>query len=450
MKDEPTALRVPDPGIRALYTLQSRWQSWLDVEVALARAEAELGMIPAAAAAVIAERARMENLDLERIEAARLRTGHSIVPLVWELSRVCGEEAGGYVHWGATTQNIIDTGEVLLLRQAHRIILGQLGRLLRCLGELAERTASTPLPGRTHGQHAVPATFGYKVAVWIDELARAVERLRGLETRAFASLQGGAAGTLASFGEQGFELAERIAAHLQLAPMQTPSRAQGDRRAEYVCNLGILAATCGKIGREVYTLMKQEFGELEEPVPPGTVGSSTMPQKRNPKLAQDVIAGSMEIRHLVPLALESMITEHEADRTTSITLRHAIEPALELTGDVLERLVMIMEGLRVDEARMRRNLDLSGGMILAESVMLELGRHVGRQLAHDLVYEAAQAVATDGGAFSERLAADPRIAEHVPAEVLDGLLDPTAYTGLCVQMAQDQARRALELADTLV
>jgi adenylosuccinate lyase len=168
MSDLPTATRVSDPGIRALYRLENRWQAWLDVEVALARAQAELGIIPADAAEAIARAARLGLLDRARIDEGFARTGHTIVPLVWELSRVVGEPHGGWVHWGATTQNITQTGDLLVLRQAHRIFLRLIGEALTAMADLAERGAEMPMAGRTHGQHAVPATFGYKVAVWID------------------------------------------------------------------------------------------------------------------------------------------------------------------------------------------------------------------------------------------------------------------------------------------
>jgi adenylosuccinate lyase len=260
---------------------------------------------------------------------------------------------------------------------------------------------------------------------------------------------GGGAGTLASLGELGLRTQERMAAHLGMAPMPLPARTIGDHQAEYVTLLGMLAATGSKIGREVYTLMKQEFGEVEEPVPPGTVGSSTMPQKRNPKLSQDIIAAAAQIRALVPLALEAMQTEHEADRTTSIMMSRAIVGACELTGDMLQRLVALFEGLQVFPERMRENLDLSGGLIMAEALMLELGRQIGRQRAHDAVYDAAQASATESRAFRETLAKDPHVSAGLTPEQIDALLDPARYTGLCRQFAERGARAGREMAAAL-
>src|ERR1700704_1421891 len=397
----PTATRVADPGMRALYRLENRWQAWLDVEAALARAQAELGIIPVDSAEAIAAKSRLELMDRKRIDEGFARTGHTLVPLVWELGRVVGEPHGGWVHWGATTQNITQTGEILA-----------------AMADLAERTADMPMAGRTHGQHAVPATFGYKVAVWIDELLRHVERLRQAAPRLFVAMLGGGAGTYASLGTQGPPVQAGIGRQLGFGSMTVPSRALGDHLAENICLLGLLAATCGKIGREVYTLMKTEFGEVEEPVPPGTVGSSTMPQKRNPKLCQDIIAAAAEVRATVPLALEAMQTEHEADRTTSLMMDSAEARASIALGDALSRLVEVLQGLRLDPARMRRNLDLGGGLIMAEAVMLDLGAAIGRQHAHDVVYDAAQAAAVEGRSFSDLLAADTRLTAHMDRKAI--------------------------------
>ena len=449
MLEEPTSLRIEDPGVRALFTESARFQSWLDVEAALAQAQAELGIIPEPAAREITRKAHLEYLDLAVVRAGLATTGHPLVPVIWALDQACDGDAGGYVHWGATTQNVTQTGQLLQVRRAHAIFLGQLAAILLALAELADSTKDMLLPGRTHGQHAVPATFGFKVAVWIDELGRHVERLRGCEDRVFVAMLGGGAGTLASLGEPGLAMQEKMAARLGMRPMPMPARTIGDHQAEYVLLLGMLAATCSKIGREIYTLMKQEFGEVEEPVPAGTVGSSTMPQKRNPKLSQDIIAAAAQIRALVPLALEAMQTEHEADRTTSIMMGRALVPACELTGDMLQRMIALFEGLQLFPERMRENLDLSGGLIMAEAVMLELGKKLGRQRAHDAVYEAAQAAVVESRPFRETLAADPHVSAGLTPAQVEALLDPARYTGLCRQFAERGAAQARAVAASL-
>jgi 3-carboxy-cis,cis-muconate cycloisomerase len=444
-KDNPTSHRVPDPGVNALLTLDARWQAWLDVEAALAKAEAELGMIPAAAAEEIVSKCDLTLFDRERLTEGFTRTAHTLVPLVWELARICEGDAGNYVHWGATTQNITQTGDLLQLRKVHRVFLRQIAAILRPLADLAERSKDMALPGRTHGQHAVPATYGLKVAIWIDEFARHVDRLRECEPRVFQALLGGAAGTVASFGEEGLEVQARMARHLKMTAMAVPARSIMDHLAEHIMLLALLAANCGKFANEIYTGMKQEFGEVEEPISPGTVGSSTMPQKRNPHMSQDIMAYAAQIRTMVPLALETVMTEHEANRQTSLMIRHAQNQVCGLLGDTLERVRILAEGLVLKPERMRANLDLTEGLIMAEPIMLALGEHVGRQEAHDIVYDAAQEASQTGG-FSALLAADPRVTAHMSAAQIDGLLDPTQYTGLCARMAEEQAARARTLA----
>ena len=446
MQQEPTALRMPDPGIRELFSESQRFQSWLDVEAALAQAQAELDVIPSDAAEEISHKARLELLDMDAIYEGMARTGHGLVPLIWELDRVCDGDAGGLVHWGATTQNITQTGKLLQLRKAHRIYLDQLARVLAMLADLAERTRDFALPGRTHGQHAVPATFGLKVAVWIDELIRHVERLRGCEDRVFVAMLGGGAGTLGSLGEIGMDIQERMAEKLDMHPMSMPSRTTADHLCEYVVLLGMLSATCSKIGREVYTLMKQEFGELEEPVPPGTVGSSTMPQKRNPKVSQDIVAGAAQVRALVPLALEAMMTEHEADRTTSVMMDRALTQAAIAVGDILQYMIELFSGLQVFPDRMRQNLDLSGGLIMSEALMLELGRRIGRQRAHDVIYDAAQASVVENRPFTETLSDEKDVLDNLTADQIEALLDPTQYTGACGLLSDQFAAQARSVA----
>src|SRR6185295_17789440 len=413
---------------------------------ALALAQAELGIIPAGAAREIVSKAHLKYLDLAAVRAGLAKTGHPLVPLVWALDQACDGDAGGYVHWGATTQNITQTGQLLQVRRARDTFVRQLATILTTLADLAGRTRDVLLPGRTHGQRAVPATFGFTVAVWIDELGRHVERLRGCEGRVYVAMLGGGAGTLASLGEPGLATQEKMAARLGMRAMPMPARTIGDHQAEYVLLLAMLAATSSKIGREIYTLMKQEFGEVEEPVPPGTVGSSTMPQKRNPKLSQDIIAAAAQIRALVPLALDAMHTEHEADRTTSIMMGRALTQSCELTGDMLERMIVLFRGLQVFPARMRENLDLSGGLIMAEALMLELGKQIGRQRAHDAVYEAAQGSVTEGRPFREMLALDPHVSAGLTPSQMEALLDPARYAGLCREFAERGAARGREIA----
>jgi len=448
-EDQPTSLRIKDPGIRALFERDARWQAWLDVEAALAEAQAGLGIIPREAADEIRRKARIELFDVSRIEESLRITGHGLVPLIWELDRLCEGDAGGHAHWGATTQNITQTGLILQVRKAHALLLGQLADLLETMANLAERTKDFPIAGRTHGQHAVPSTFGAKVAVWIDELCRHVERMRQCEPRVFVAMLGGGAGTQASFEGRGPETQDRMAELLGLGSMPLPGRTILDHLVEYVMTLCLLDTTCGKAAREVRELMKEEFGEVEEPVPAGSVGSSTMPQKRNPKLCQDIIADETHVRSLLPLALESMIGDHEADGSRSVMLNRSLTETIVMTGDILSRMNELFGGLEVFPERMLTNLSLSGGLIVSERLMLELGRELGRQRAHDEIYEVAQEAAVSDRTFAELLSARPEIADNMDAERIAELLDPTRYTGESANQAVEQATRGRAVASEI-
>ena len=372
------------------------------------------------------------------------------MPLVWELSRLCDGDAGELCALGSDDpkhhadrwtccSSVKHTGSTSI----------NSAESSRHWPDLADKSKDMALPGRTHGQHAVPATYGLKVAIWIDEFARHTGRLRQCEPRVFQALLGGAAGTVASFGEEGLDVQARMAAHLDMPAMQVPARSIMDHLVEHVMLLGLLAATCGKFGYEIYTGMKQEFGEVEEPISPGTVGSSTMPRKkRNPHLSQDVMAYAAQIRTMVPLAMESVMTEHEANRQTSLMMRYAEREICTLMGDTLERVRLLAEGLVLKPERMRANLDLTDGLIMAEPMMLALGEYVGRQEAHDIVYDAAQEAAVGDKTFIELLSADKRVIGHLSTGQIEKL-DPTAYTGLCAKMAVEQADGARKLAAKL-
>lgn len=440
---------VPDSGIRELFSLESRWQRWLDVEAALAIAQAGLEIIPVASAETIAAAANLELLNLSRIRDGVATKGHPLVPLIDELSRACGTEHGGWVHWGATTQNVTQTGDVLALRDAHKILEQLLARVLMSAADLADRGSSTVMAGRTHGQHALPITFGFKVATWIDELSRHVTRLRRVEEHVFVAMMGGAVGNFASIGPLGPDVQARVAASLDLRPMVVPARCIGDQFADYVCLLGMVTATARRIAKAVITLMQTEFGEVHERVADGSVGSSTMPHKRNPKLSQDVVAIAAQVRSVVPLALEAMEQEHEADGAYTAMMDEALMTACVLTGDVLERLVLILADIEVDAKKMRSNLELTDGLILSEAVMLALGAGMGRQRAHQVVYHAAMTAVDEHRSFHEVLRSDSRIAATLTSDDVSRLLDTGSYVGLSTEIAQEAAQRARSLAGDL-
>lgn len=441
--------RVKDAAIRSLFTLEHRWQRWLDVEAALALAEAEEGIVPLEAAVAIRDAATLDKLDVARIHERMLETSHPLMALVHELSESIGDPHGGWVHWGATTQNITQTGDALVIREAHEINQVLLSDVLGALADLADTGAHMVMAGRTHGQQAVPITFGLKAATWIDELLRHIDRLDALEPRVFTAMTGGAVGSYASLGAHGPAVQLGVAQRLNLTPMDVPARSISDSLAEYVCTLGLLAATAGRIASEIYTLMKTEFGEVREAAPRGTIGSSTMPHKYNPQLTDDCLAISAQIRALVPLALDGMLHDHEVNGANSMMMDNAIHQACILTGDLLVRLREVLSNLELDEERMRSNLELTGGLVSSESVMLALGEIIGRQHAHDVVYEAAQAVVRDGANFTDALLAVPLVAENFEREDLEQMLDPSSKIGLSGTIARTAATRATFAASKL-
>ena len=431
--------------VSTLFSREQLFQAYRDVEAALAKAQAKQNIIPEAAAHTISQMAQISNLNMDNINQSLDKTGHPLVPLIWELDRVCGPDAGGYIHWGATTQNITQTGKLLLVKQFHQLFLEKILKLLSVLSELALNTKNYALPGRTHGQHAVPATFGYKVAVWIDEIIRHYYRFKNCEDRVFVTMLGGGAGTMASVGMEGLETQKLMAEELGFTSMSMPARTIGDHLTEYILNLAMFAATSSKMAREIYTLMKQEFGEVEEPVPDGAVGSSTMPQKRNPRNCQDIVAWAAELRTMVPMSLEAMQTEHEADKTTSMMINVAIDRSCELADKIVSSSIYIFTDLKVFPDRMRKNLDLSGGLIMSEQIMLELGKKLGRQRAHDVVYDAAQHSAKTGVDFISALNEQQEITQNFKSDEINSMLDPEQYLGLCVYFAEYFAAEAKKL-----
>lgn len=432
-------------AVSALFTRRARRQRWLEVEAALAQAEADAGIVPAEAAAAIAAHADMSHIDDEALLAHEQATGHVMVPLVAALAELAGPEHGGWVHWGATTQNIQQTGDTLGIRDAHRILTRRVERILAVLATMADAHADVVMAGRTHGQHAVPTTFGYKAAVWADIFSRHLRRMREVEPRLLVSMTGGAAGTFATFGEVGPEIQRGVAERVGLTPMAVPARSIADHFAEWVCLLALIAGTAQSVAEEIVRLMAAEFGEVEEALSDTDVGSSTMPQKRNAKASMSIVTSAAQIRALAPLALEATIQAHEVDGARSAMMDRAVEQSATLLDDALDTLERVLSGLRIDPERMRQNLDLTRGLISAEAVMMRLAERIGRQEAHAVVHHAATRAATTGELFSDVLAAEPAVTDALDGEQLAALLDPEEHIGLSPRIARETAARVREL-----
>ncbi len=429
--------------MREIFSDRAMLQGWLDAEAALAEAEAAVGMVPPEAAAAIRRAARADRIDFDAVRAGIDRTFHPIVPMVRELSRGADDEfpgAGRFVHWGATTQDIMDTGAMLQVARAVEIVRVAAARIDTTLARLAASHADTPMAGRTHGQHALPITFGFKVAIWLAEWRRHEERLTASLPRVLVGQLAGAVGTLAGFGPRAREVHRRYCAVLGLGRPPIAWHTARDGLAEMAFCLGLYGATCGKIAREVILLQKTEVAEVEEPWNEGKVGSSTMPHKRNPMICELIDGLSRLTRGEVTTALNGMVGEHERDMGAWQAEWEWLPRLFHLTSAALHYTGRVLDGLVVYPDRMRRNLDLTGGSILSEAVMLRLAEHLGRQEAHEVVYEVAMHAHATGQRFADALAADPRVCAVLDGAAIAGLLDPAAYLGEAAWFARAVAQ----------
>lgn len=418
---------------RRIFDARARLQAWLDVERALAESQAELGVIPAAAAARIAEACDASDYHLDELRGEINATQHPLVPVVHALERRVGD-VGRFVHFGATTQDIMDTGQSLQLRASLNAVERDLAGALEAAAALARAHRETPQAGRTHGQHAVPITFGLKAATWLDELRRVLERLREARPRLLVAQVGGAAGTLAAYGECGLDLKRAVAARLGLSEPALSWHATRDRIGELGALASLLAAAAERIGGEIVHLQSTEVGELAEPLLGGHIGSSTMPQKRNPHASEAIVAKARIIHGLGATLLGNGSHRDERDMGAWAVEWLVVPQLMIVTGALVTDLRHVLEGLVVHPDRMRRNLDLTGGQIMAESLMMALDEAIGRDRAHHLLVELTRAADERGKPFAEIAASDPRVAEHLSPERIAAALDPVRYLGACAAL----------------
>lgn len=429
------------PAMRAIFSDHGRVQGMLDFEAALARAEARVGVIPASAVAPIAAACRAEFYDFDALAQAICSAGNSAIPLVKALGkRIAAEEADAerYVHLGATSQDAMDSGLVLQLRAAIELLESDLARLADALAVQAEAHTGTPMVGRTWLQHATPVTLGMKIAGWLGAITRHRQRLRELKPRLLCLQFGGASGSLAALGDQGFAVAQALAEELSLQLPEQPWHTQRDRLVEFASVLGLIAGSLGKVGRDLSLLMQTEAGEVFEPSAPGKGGSSTMPHKRNPVGAAVLIGAATRAPGLVSTLFAAMPQEHER----SLGLWHAEWDSLPelccVVSGALQQALVLVPGLEVDARRMLANLDLTRGLVLAEAVSIALAQRIGRDAAHHLIEQCCKQAVKQGAHLREVLGANAEVAAQLTAEELDRLLDPAHYLG--------QARRWVERA----
>ncbi|MHC8288329.1 3-carboxy-cis,cis-muconate cycloisomerase [Pseudomonas sp. XS1P51] len=418
--------------MREVFCDQGRVQAMLDFEAALARAEARVGLIPQTAVASIETACRAGHYDFAALGEAIATAGNSAIPLVKALGKQIATnnaEAERYVHLGATSQDVMDTGLVLQLRRALALIESDLAQLGETLATQALRYVATPLAGRTWLQHATPVTLGMKIAGWLGAVTRSRQRLRELKPRLLVLQFGGASGTLAALGEQAMPIAQALAQELQLALPEQPWHTQRDRLVEFGAVLGLIAGSLGKLGRDISLLMQTEAAEVFEPSAPGKGGSSTMPHKRNPVGAAVLIGAATRVPGLLSTLFSAMPQEHER----SLGLWHAEWETLPeiccLVSGALQQALLVTDGLEVDADRMVRNLDLTQGLVLAEAVSIVLAQRVGRDTAHHLLEHCCKRAVAEHRHLRAVLGDEPQVTAELSAAELDHLLDPAHYLG---------------------
>jgi 3-carboxy-cis,cis-muconate cycloisomerase len=421
------------PRMREVFSDASLISRYVEVEIALAKAEARCGVIPAQAAQEIAGRIDVALLDFDLLRQETDVVGYPILPLVHQIAKQCGE-AGRYVHWGATTQDIMDTAVVLQLRAGLRIIEEDIAALRGILADLSKRYRDTPMAGRTHLQQALPVTFGYKTAIWLAMFDRHAERLAQLKPRVLVGQFAGAAGTLASLGHKGFEVQQALCEELGLSVPIATWHVARDGFAEAVNFLALVTGSLGKIALDIMVMASTEFAEVYEPFVKGRGASSTMPQKRNPISSELMLAAAKAVRQHAGLMLDAMVQDFERATGPWHAEWMAIPESFVLTAGALHQAKFALGGLIVDEKKMADNLDISRGLIVAEAVMMGLAPQLGRQHAHDVVYDACRLANEKGMSLADALAADERVSARIDRAIIDRLTAPKNYLGLAPKM----------------
>jgi 3-carboxy-cis,cis-muconate cycloisomerase len=401
---------------------------WLEVEAALAAVEAELGLIPEKAAREIARKARVENLDLRSMKRGFDRTWNPVVPLLDELRKKLSPGARGVLHWGATSKNIFDTGMMLQVKESYGILEARLWTVMERLAALAEEHRHTLMAGRTHGQHAIPVTFGFKCAAWLDELLRHEERLVESQKRILVGEFGGAVGTLAALGGKGLEVQARLMARLDLGVAEAPVKTAGDRIAEFVLVVSMLSASLGKIAQNLYNLQQTDIDEVQE-FTEGKVGSSAMPHKQNPVASGSVVFLGRLLRANAGPALDYIHAEWEDDHRQGETAWKFLPEVCLLADAQVDLTARLLSSLVVKPENMRRNLERASGFVCSESLLMRLSDSMGRDQAHELVGEMCEDARKRGKSLREIAAEEPSVRRHLSADSIESCLAPESYLG---------------------
>jgi 3-carboxy-cis,cis-muconate cycloisomerase len=416
-------------AMRAVWSDENRTQKYLDIEAALARVQARLEIIPQEAADEIVKNCTIDKIDMAKLRQQTERIGYPVLGVVSQLNALCRDKLGEYCHWGATTQDITDTATVLQIREALKIVEDDLAALSAGLADLARRHRDTPMIGRSNLQQAVPVTFGYKMAGLLSAVERHRERLDQLRPRVLVGEFAGAAGTLASIERGAMETQEGLMAELGLGQPVIAWHTIRDTIAEVGCFLGLVGGTLGKLSMDVKLMMQTEVGEVYEPYAHGRGSSSTMPQKRNPISSCYIHAGISVVRQHAAALMDAMVADHERSTGPWEIEWIALPESFCLLAGALKQARAVVSGLEVDAERMRANLDMTNGLVMSEAVMMGLGPYLGREYAHDLVYDICREALRQNRPLLDLLAETPDIAKHLNREELAKLCDPANYLG---------------------
>lgn len=422
--------------MREIFSDRALVQRYLNVEAGLARAQARLGIIPQRAAEAISAVAQVDRVDFPRLTARTEIVGYPILPLVEQLSTWADDDLGQYAHWGATTQDIMDTADVLQLRDALALVETELEAIGAALAALAEEYAETPMAGRTHLQHALPISFGYKCATWLSAIDRHRTRLQELRPRLLVVQFSGAAGTLASLGKEGLATQRALAEELSLGVPEITWHTIRDNFAETTGLLALIAGTIGKIGYDIMLLMQTEIAEVREPFVSGRGASSTMPQKRNPISSEMMVAAAKIVREQHSLLLDALVQDHERATGPWHVEWHALPTAFIVASGGLRAAREALQGLEVRPDAMSHNLGTTRGLIVAEAVMMGLAPRLGRQHAHDIVYSCCRRALGGEMSFPDALLAEPAVAAVFHRPEIEMLTDPANYLGAAPEMTR--------------
>ena len=420
--------------MRHVFSDENRVQKYLDVEAALARVQARLGIIPRKAAAEIVRHCSAKKMNMALLKSQTEKIGYPVLPVVQQLVKRCKGGLGEWCHWGATTQDITDTATILQIREALDLIEDDLDAIAGALARLARKYRDTPMIGRSNLQQAVPITFGYKMATMLDAFERHRQRLNELRPRVLVGEFGGAAGTLSSLGKSGMKVRRDLMKQLKLGEPDISWHTVRDRIAEVGCFLGLVTGACGKIAFDVKLLMQTEVEEVYEPFHKGRGSSSTMPQKRNPISSVYITAQTAMVKQLVAALLEAQIEDHERSTGPWEIEWIALPEIFLLSAGALAQTRFLVSGLQVNKKKMRENIDITKGLVMSEAVMMGLGPKLGRQRAHDLVYDICLKVVKTGRPLVDLLAEDKEIRKHINRKGLEKLVDPANYLGVAGAM----------------